>query len=161
MSKGITEKEADARTVYADIIDHPHHQSAKHMHMSLYDRAAQFASYKALTGYEDMIEEEARRTDSRIELEDADLEKLSRKLNLINDSVASGERPTVSFTCFVPDLQKSGGSYVTVTDQVKRVDSVEQKVILCSARSSGVNESIPISDIIEIHGDLVDLLDSE
>ena len=64
MSKGITEKEPDPRVVYADIIDLPHWQSPTRPHMSLYDRSAQFASYKALSGYEDMIQEEARLTDA-------------------------------------------------------------------------------------------------
>ncbi|SDB40394.1 hypothetical protein SAMN02910298_01981 [Pseudobutyrivibrio sp. YE44] len=62
MAKGITGKEKDPRIVYGDIIDLPHHQSTKHPHMSLYDRAAQFAPFAALTGYEEMISEEARRT---------------------------------------------------------------------------------------------------
>ncbi len=54
MAEG-TKKENNARSVYADIIDLPHPVSAKHPQMSLHDRAAQFASYKALSGYEDMI----------------------------------------------------------------------------------------------------------
>ena len=66
MSKGIQGKEPDARKVYADIIDLPHWQSPTRPHMSLYDRSAQFASYKALSGYEDMVAEEAWLTDSRL-----------------------------------------------------------------------------------------------
>ena len=64
MAKGITGQEPDARIVYSDIIDMPHHQSETHPHMSLYDRAAQFAPFAALTGYEDMINEEARNVNS-------------------------------------------------------------------------------------------------
>ena len=48
------------RNPYEDIIHLPHHQSATRPHMSLYDRAAQFSPFAALTGYEDMIDEEAR-----------------------------------------------------------------------------------------------------
>ena len=48
--------------------------------MSLYDRAAQFSSYKALSGFEDMIAEEARLTDREIKLEDHDLDVLNQKL---------------------------------------------------------------------------------
>ena len=59
MSVGITRKEDDPRIVYKDIIDMPHHQSETHPHMSLYDRAAQFMPFAALTGYEDMIDEAA------------------------------------------------------------------------------------------------------
>ena len=65
MAEGMKNKENNPRSVYADIIDLPHPVSAKHPQMSLHDRAAQFASYKALSGYEDMIGEEARLTDRR------------------------------------------------------------------------------------------------
>ena len=161
MAKGITGKEPDPRIVYADIIDLPHHQSSKHPHMSLYDRAAQFASYKALSGYEDMIGEEARQTNRRIDLEEPGLDVLNQKLNLINDMIADGENPAVSFTFFVADARKDGGAYVTRTERVKRIDALEQAVILCSANANGINERIPIRDIVEIHGDTVDSVASD
>ena len=66
MAKRIINKEPDPRIVYADIIDLPHHQSSTHPHMSLYDRAAQFAPFAALTGYDDMITEEARKINDSI-----------------------------------------------------------------------------------------------
>ncbi|MBR2696311.1 MAG: hypothetical protein IKE48_02260, partial [Parasporobacterium sp.] len=56
----------DVRILYGDIIDLPQHQSSVHPHMSLYDRAAQFAPFAALTGYDDMITEEARETGLRL-----------------------------------------------------------------------------------------------
>ena len=42
---------------YSDIIDMPHHVSRTRPHMSMHDRAAQFAPFAALTGYEELIEE--------------------------------------------------------------------------------------------------------
>ena len=54
---------------YDDIIDLPHHQSTKRAHMSLYDRAAQFAPFAALTGHEAAIEETARISEIKIENE--------------------------------------------------------------------------------------------
>ncbi len=59
----------DARTEYADIIDRPRWDSAKHPHMSLYDRAAQFMPFAALTGYDDMIAKETDRINTRDEYE--------------------------------------------------------------------------------------------
>lgn len=41
---------------YDDIIELPHHQSCTHPQMSLHDRAAQFAPFAALTGYEDVLQ---------------------------------------------------------------------------------------------------------
>lgn len=159
MTKGITEKEPDPRIVYADIIDHPHHQSSTHPHMSLYDRAAQFSSYKALSGFEDMIAEEARLTDREIKLEDHDLDVLNQKLSLIADVLADGESPRITFTVFVPDENKAGGSYVEIEDRVKKVDGVNRKVILQSKRErSGISESIDFDRIADIGGDLVDYI---
>lgn len=40
---------------YDDIINLPHHQSATRPHMSLHDRAAQFAPFAALTGHSAVI----------------------------------------------------------------------------------------------------------
>ena len=51
------ESTPDPRIVYADIIDLLHHQSADRKHMSLHDRAAQFAPFAALVGYDEMVEE--------------------------------------------------------------------------------------------------------
>lgn len=42
---------------YDDIINLPHHVSKNHPQMSLEARAAQFASFAALTGYDDKIKE--------------------------------------------------------------------------------------------------------
>ena len=115
MAKGITEKEPDPRIVYADIIDLlPHHQSATRPHMSLYDRAAQFAPFAALTGYDDMVKEEARYVGQQIELGEASIELLKQKLTLIADVIEDGTKPTVSITYFEPDTMKAGGKYVTV-----------------------------------------------
>lgn len=67
MAQGIKGKEPDPSIVYADIIDMPHHVSTKHPHMSLHDRAAQFSPFAALSGYEDMIDEEARLTQEQMD----------------------------------------------------------------------------------------------
>ncbi len=50
------------REVYGDIIDLPRHQSPTRSPMSLYDRAAQFSPFAALSGYADMVAEQARLT---------------------------------------------------------------------------------------------------
>ena len=45
--------------LYADIIHLPHHVSKCHPQMSMWNRAAQFAPFAALTGYEDAIRDTA------------------------------------------------------------------------------------------------------
>ncbi len=44
---------------YSDIIDHPHHVSDTHPQMAVEDRAAQFAPFAALVGYDDAVEQAA------------------------------------------------------------------------------------------------------
>lgn len=153
MSKGIRENEPDARKVYADIIDLPHWQSPTRPRMSLYDRSAQFASYKALSGYEDMVAEEARLIDARPQLEEYELEILNQKLTLISDVLDDGHHPVVTFTVFVPDERKEGGSYIEITDRVKRIDTANRRVI------SAKGGYIDFDSITAIRGELVDYID--
>ena len=55
---------------YDDIIDLPHHVSETRPRMSRLDRAAQFAPFAALTGYEAVIAETARRVEENVLRED-------------------------------------------------------------------------------------------
>ncbi len=48
---------------YDDIINLPHHQSKTRPHMSLYDRAAQFSPFSALTGYDDILKDAAKQNE--------------------------------------------------------------------------------------------------
>ena len=154
MTKGITGREPDPREVYADIINHPRHVSDHHPAMSLYDRAAQFAPYAALSGYDDMVKEEARQVDNRIELSEEDLEQLNRELRRIGAVIAKGTKPEISVTYFVPDPLKSGGRYETVTERIRKVDTGRQVMVLDKKNGkSGDWETIRIGEILEIHGD--------
>ncbi len=132
----------DPRIVYADIIDLPHHQSAVHPHMSLHDRAAQFAPFAALVGYDEMVDEEARLTDRQIAPGESDLERLDRLFAQLSAALARGERPGVSVLVFVPDDKKSGGRYETVSGKARRLDPVDKKLFLLD--SSTPPREIPI-----------------
>lgn len=57
---------------YDDIIGLPHHVSSGRPRMSRLDRAAQFAPFAALTGYEAVIDETARRAEEEILREDTE-----------------------------------------------------------------------------------------
>ena len=144
MTKGITEKEPDPRVVYADIIDLPHPRSAKHPQMSLYDRAAQFAPFAALSGYDEMIDEEVRRTEAQIELGEAETDRLNASLTGILRELKAGKKPVCEITYFVPDARKEGGSYVTAREEIRRFDAGERKLIL-SRRSGYGGEYVAIA----------------
>ena len=154
MARGLKDGEPNGRDLYADIIDHPHWQSPSRPHMSLCDRAAQFSSFDALAGYSDMVEEEQRTTGRMAELTESSLEELNRELCLIAAALDSGKRPAVSITYFLPDEHKDGGSYVTITDEIIKIDTIHRKVVLASAADkSKMNRTIDfdrISDLFSI-----------
>lgn len=104
---------------YDDIINLPHHVSERHPQMSMYNRAAQFAPFAALTGHDSAITEAARLTEAEEELSESDAEVLNRKLAYLQ---SLDEKPTISVTYFVPDDKKEGGSYHTATGIVKSVE---------------------------------------
>jgi hypothetical protein len=105
---------------YDDIINMPHHVSATRPQMSRENRAAQFSPFAALTGYDAAVLETARVTEQKIELGESAIDELDMKLNMLADMIDS--HPKVSITHFVPDTKKDGGSYVTTTGAVKRID---------------------------------------
>ena len=156
MAKGIKSNEPDARVVYADIIRMPHWQSPTRTPMSAYERAAQFSSFNALAGYEDMVGEEARVVDTQEELTETEMEILNQKINLIADVIEDGHHPILTFTYFLNDSMKQGGSYVTMTERVRKIDAVGKKIQLF--RTVGASKSymeLDMDKIKDISGDLV------
>ena len=91
---------------YEAIINHPHFVSKKYPPMPMEERAAQFSPFKAMVGYDDEVEEEARFTDSEIFMDENRLEELDERMRTVAEKVAAGERPDVTITHFVPDDKK-------------------------------------------------------
>ena len=114
---------------YDAIIDHPHHVSKVYPQMSMINRAAQFSSFAALTGYDDQIAETARMTDRRIELTEAEEAEISKALG----TLMKGDEVEITF--FVPDKKKAGGRYVTESVVVKQIFPTEGRMVLMDGRS--------------------------
>lgn len=131
---------------YDDIINLPHHVSASHPQMLIANRAAQFSPFGALTGYDAAIKETARLTDEQIELEEHEIDKLDRKLNLLFERM--DDHPKVTVTYFQPDGRKKGGAYVEMAGAVKKIDDVERVIVLMNGAR------IPIASIIDVDGKL-------
>ena len=127
---------------YVDIIRLPHPDSPKHPRMSLYDRAAQFSPFAALTGHGAAIAETGRLTDQRMELDEYEMARVDAELQRLQELLPS--RPTSSITYFVPDERKNGGSYQTVTGEVKRIDAVNGVIQMTD------RQCIPIADVFSI-----------
>ena len=122
---------------YDDIINLPHHVSSVHKPMPMIKRAAQFAPFSALTGYEDVIEESARLTDDRIEPDEGVLEELDRRIR-----EAAAAKAEVTVTYFAPDSKKAGGKYVEATGRIKRIGT--GMIVLDSG------DRIPAEDVTDI-----------
>ena len=111
---------------YDDIINLPRHVSKNRKHMSNYDRAAQFSPFAALKGYDDEIDETARLTDEKHELEGERVAEINEKLLLLKGAVR--EHPLVKIVYFVKDDKKSGGAYVTTEARLKKFSAYERKL---------------------------------
>lgn len=112
---------------YKDIVSLPHPVSARHARMSAADRAAQFSPFAALNGHSAAIDETARLTDCRAELDENEKAILNEKLQDLARRLP--EKPMAAITCFVQDDRKSGGAYVTLSGVVKKIDTVEQTLV--------------------------------
>ena len=127
---------------YDDIIALPHPEPRTHPRMSLHDRAAQFSPFAALTGHSAAIAETGRLTDSRITLDESEMARVDAALQRLRELLS--QEPVASITYFVPDERKAGGSYQTITGEVKRIDTVNGVLLLTDRRE------IPIADIFDI-----------
>lgn len=128
---------------YDDIIGMPHYVSVTRPHMSLENRAAQFAPFAALSGHDEAINETARLTDSMLDLSLAEQDNLSKKLAYI---LSLPNPVSVNITYFMPDSKKEGGCYVTISSQIKTLDEVFHILILAD------KTEIPLNLILDING---------
>lgn len=130
---------------YEDMLAMPYPFPTERQRMSLYDRAAQFGSFAALTGHEDAIAEQARFTNEWVEPDETRREELNQKLTLLNALLEEkGQTDTVSITYFKPDERKQGGFYIECKEQIKKIDLFEKCIIMQS------NTRIPMGFIADI-----------
>lgn len=111
---------------YEDIQNHKRYQLKHHTPMSLESRAAQFAPFAALVGYDEEIGEAARSTDGREELSEDAIDALNQTFQKLLEH--EEERPLVTVTYFQPDAKKDGGRYMTYTGNFRFYDA-EKRVM--------------------------------
>lgn len=112
---------------YDEIINLSRPSSFRHPRQSNEMRAAQFAPFATLTGLDAVAGETARFTENRVELDDDEKQLIALTLNEIAER---NEALTAKFTYFVPDERKSGGKYVSMTGEVKRVNTTERVIVM-------------------------------
>ena len=142
---------------YDDIINLPHYEPKHHPRMSMWNRAAQFAPFAALTGYDAAIQEvteqreqsqvylnfaesrgnskavqSGRLTDDWIDLGESGNEELNHKMELLLSKLS--EQPHITIEYFVPDEHKEGCSYQSYTGNVKRIDEYEQTMVMTDGK---------------------------
>ena len=136
---------------YDEIMGLPHHVSKTRPQMPMSDRAAQFAPFAALTGYDAAIKETGRLTDERIELDVEALSALDMKYQLLMEAL--DEAPEVTITYFQPDERKAGGKYVSAVGAVKKIDDFERRITMQDGTK------IPMDDVLSIDGKLFSSLE--
>jgi len=127
---------------YDDIINLPHHVSKRHPQMPLANRAAQFAPFAALTGYDAAIIEAARNTEQLIDLEEDSKEILDDTLSEIRSHIDG--HMGIAVTYFEPDNRKSGGSYQHITGILKDIDDYRHMMVMDDGHL------IPMQHILDI-----------
>lgn len=120
----VVTEEDEVNHDYDDIINLPHYEPKHHSRMPMWSRAAQFAPFAALTGYDAAIQESGRFTDDWVGLSESGNEELNRKMELLLSKLS--EQPHVTIEYFVSDEHKAGGSYQSYTGNVKRIDELEK-----------------------------------
>ena len=127
---------------YDDIINLPHHISPTRKQMSMHDRAAQFAPFAALVGYDDAVAETARLTENRPELDEQEQRAINERLAFIADHIH--EQPEIRIKYFVPDERKSGGAIVEVSGKTYRISNADATIVMTDGCK------IKLSDIIDL-----------
>lgn len=127
---------------YQDIIDLPYQKSTRHPYMARIDRAAQFAPFAALTGHKEAIKETARITEEKRILDENKKFILNNNLQTIISKI--DQQPLIKVVYFQEDKTKQGGQYLTIINQIKKVDEYNRVIILVDS------SKIKIDDIYEI-----------
>ena len=133
-----------AREEYGDILDHEHYVDPNHPQMSRLNRAAQFSSFSALSGYEDLVDEAARLTSEQVELDESAKDEISKRIDVLShmENVSEAE-----ITYFVQDVKKIGGTYETARGIIKKYDALSHVIRL----DTGI--TINIDNIIDVKAD--------
>ena len=123
---------------YDDII-HLNRPKSNRPSMSIEARAAQFAPFSALVGYEESIMETSRITNEKHVLSQSKIDNINDKLN----EIKSNNIKRIKITYFIKDKKKSGGEYSTKEISIKKIDDYNKKIITNY-------EIISFEDIFEI-----------
>lgn len=112
---------------YDDMIYLPHPEPKRHKRMSREARAAQFAPFAALTGYDELVNETSRYTSKRPELDEDQKKIIDEKIQILMREGSSGE-----FTVFEEDKKKEGGELIKFIGKIEKLDDYQGTILLSS-----------------------------
>ena len=139
---------------YNDIIDLPHPTSERHHRMPKESRAAQFAPFSALCGFEDAILDEARITEKEFIPSEDITDRLNELCNLLKDIVDS--QPKISVRYFIPDKKKSGGIYKSIEGRITEFNQYDKTITLDKSKKIPI---ILIKEMCsELFGEMLELM---
>ena len=124
---------------YDDILYCKRPVSFRHPPMPVEDRAAQFAPFAALTGYDSALDEASRITQNFICLDESEQLEVDHRLRC-----AESHQIPVQLTVFVPDQRKEGGAYKELCGTIRRIDPVNGIVHMMD------RQSVPLAQIVHV-----------
>ena len=124
---------------YDDILYCKRPVSFRHPPMAVEDRAAQFAPFAALTGYDSALDEVSRITQNFICLDESEQSEVDHRLRC-----AESHQIPVQLTVFVPDQRKEGGAYKELCGTIRRIDPVNGIVHMMD------RQSVPLAQIVHV-----------
>lgn len=133
---------------YGDMLSMERPRSARSGRMSMESRAAQFAPFATLPGYDGVVDEVSRSLESRVVLDEQQESILERQLHLLAQAVK--DCPTVQALYFCPCVTdgtaEDSGVYRTVQG---RVTTVEADALVFE---DGLR--VPFGDLLCLDGEL-------
>lgn len=142
--KAYESMDKEANNTYDDIINMEHPTSKRHPRMTVYNRAAQFSPFAALTGYENALKETARLADEKIELDENVKIELDYKLQqILNKKKPVGD---VYITYFEKDKNKEGGAYLKTRSKIKKIDEYKKTVEFVDGKEIFIDDIVSIEE---------------
>ena len=132
---------------YSDIIDLPHHQSIYRPHMTVYNRAAQFAPFSALVGYDEMVQDTADilLLDKMVILSEDAKSLLDVQLQGIREKIDLN--PEIRIVYFDENANRLGGRYVLHSGKVKKIEEYPAMLVFLEGKK------VSIEDIVQIENE--------
>ena len=131
----------EVNSKYADML-YMERPASLHPHMSMENRAGQFAPFAALNGFGGLIVETGRRTDRKIYISNEQIEKINKTLAYVMQSEST--EIIVQITYFEPDELKEGGKYVIKSGRIKSINELTGVVKFTDGTE------VAIADITEV-----------